>query len=75
MTRTKTPKHPESVLMRRTRDLLKATTKTQLDIFGDTGISPNWLTLFGTGRIPDPSVNRVEVLYNYLNGRPLDLSE
>lgn len=73
VTPSKQQKHAESALMRRTRELLRTTAKTQLDIFGDTGISPNWLTLFGTGRILNPSVNRVEALYNYLRGAPLEV--
>ena len=36
-----------------------------------TGLSPSWITDFTKGNIADPSVDRVEILYNYLNNAPL----
>jgi len=64
-------KFPQSVFMRRTRELLVATNTPYIEICKITNISPHWLSLFANDQIPDPSVNRVEVLYNYLNGAPL----
>ena len=64
-------RHPESALMQRTRELLRTTDKKQFEIYDATGIQPNWLTRFSTGGIPDPGVNRIEVLYNYLSGTTL----
>lgn len=59
--------------MQRTLDLLETNTITHLEIYKATDISPNWLWQFATGCISDPSVNRIEVLYNFLNGTPLEV--
>lgn len=59
--------------MRRTLELLAATSKTQLEIYKHTDIAPNWVYMFVNGQIPDPSVNRIEVLYNYLSETPLEV--
>jgi hypothetical protein len=37
-------------------------------INADTGLPETWLSMFGQGRIDDPSVNKVETLYEYLSG-------
>jgi len=63
--------HPQSVLMRRTQELLREATISYREIDKATGISPNWLSLFVNNEVPDPSINRVEALYTYLNGSPL----
>jgi len=43
------------------------------DISLATGLPEPWLKLFAAGRISDPSVNRIELLYNYLTGRSLNV--
>lgn len=65
--------HPTSILMTRTQELIRDTNITYLDIYTATGVSPHWLTLFVNNKIPDPSVNRVEALYVFLNKGPLTL--
>lgn len=62
---------PQGTLMRRTRELLVQTNTPYIEICKTTNISPHWLSLFANDQIPDPSVNRVEVLYTYLTGAPL----
>ena len=42
---------------------LLETKLTALEIFTHTGISPDWQHRFASGKIPDPSVNRIEHLY------------
>lgn len=71
MTKRNRIKHPQGVLMRRTRELLNEAKTPYIEIYRDTGIQPSWLTLFAADRIPDPSVNTVERLYTHLNGGPL----
>ncbi len=44
---------------------------TLKDISADTGLSKHWLQKFSGKCIPHPSVDRVEKLYNYLNGKDL----
>lgn len=46
---------------------------TLKDIATGADVPEAWLKVFAAGRIADPSVNRVEVLYNYLNGKPLNV--
>lgn len=40
-----------------------------------TGLKTSWLNDFGWERSPDPSVKKVETLFVYLNGKPLDLGD
>jgi len=58
-------------LMRRTRELLNASEKGLLDIFTETGLPFYWLRKFKNGEFVNPSVNRVQYLYEYLSGKPL----
>lgn len=60
-------------LLRKTRELLNETKMSYLDIFKATGLPPNWLTGIATGKINDPSVNRVQALYECLRGKALTL--
>lgn len=39
---------------------------TYLELHKATGLNPEWLMKFKQGKIPDPSVNKVETLYNFL---------
>ena len=41
------------------------------DFASDMGISYYWLRKFKSGEIPNPSVNKVQKLYERLTGRPL----
>lgn len=60
-------------LYTRTRDLLDASGETLLDLHKNSGLPFHWLSRFKVGRIKDPSVNRVQKLYEYLAGKPLEL--
>lgn len=68
---------PES-LMERTRRLLHEQDKSLAEVYGDlirrpdgTGITYYWLRKFSAGNVEDPSVNRVQELYEYLTGTTL----
>lgn len=65
-----TPKLRDKVL-----DLLanRPREQTLKGIAEATGLPEAWLKVFAQGRIQDPSVNRVETLYNYLSEKPLDV--
>jgi hypothetical protein len=39
---------------------------TLAEIFRATNLKRNWLTRFAKNKIPDPSVNRVQILHDYL---------
>lgn len=45
--------------------------KTLPEISKDTGLPFYWLRKFASGDISDPSVNKVQILYEYLSGTPL----
>jgi len=43
------------------------------DVCRDTGLPYHWLVHFKNGRYKNPSVNRVQVLYEHLSGKELEL--
>lgn len=42
-------------------------------IHRETGIPFYWLREFRLGRIPNPSANRVEIIYMYITGKAIGL--
>lgn len=60
-------------LHQRTLDLMMASDKTVPEIYRDTGIPFYWLRKFRTREIQQPSVNRVQRLYEYLSGHELEV--
>lgn len=40
-------------------------------ISDETGLPVGWLKVFSQDKVPDPSANRVETLYEYLTGERL----
>ena len=58
-------------LMTETLRLLKERNQTLPEIQAATGISWYWLRKFAGHEYKDPSVNRVQKLYEYLAGRKL----
>lgn len=64
----------QGTLMERTRHLLGQCDKTLPQIAEDTKISFYWLRKFKSGSIVDPSVNKVQRLYEYLTGDKLKLN-
>lgn len=50
-------------------------TVTYAMIAAETGVSAHWLKMFASGNITDPGVNKIEKLYEYLNGSPLNFGE
>ena len=60
-------------LMITTQVLLKGSQKTLPEIYKDTGIPFYWLRKFRTGEMRNPSVNRVQYLYEYLKGESIRL--
>ena len=61
----------EGTLLQRTRDLITDSDKTHMQICIATGLQVNWISGIATGRIKDPSVNRIQKLYEYLAGSKL----
>jgi hypothetical protein len=69
------PKTPKGALYKRTLELLaeRSRSVTLRAISEETGLPEPWLKLVSRDQIADPSVNRVETLYAYLNGKPLNV--
>lgn len=63
----------DCALLRETKLLLLKSNRTYLQIYQDTGLDPNWLSSVLKGRTKNPSVNRIQKLYEYLSGRTLVL--
>jgi len=57
----------------RTLDLLKQSGVPLPEIYKETHLPYYWLKKFSSGEIKDPSVNRVQRLYEYLAGRKLEV--
>ena len=60
-------------LLEKTLALLQDDSRTLPEIYRDTGIPFYWLRKFARGEIQDPSVNRVQKLYEHLSGRLLNI--
>ena len=56
-------------LMLETQRMLKE--RDLLAVYTATGISFYWLRKFASGEFKNPSVNRVQSLYEFLKGEPL----
>ena len=66
--KTETFDQPGS-LMLETQRMLKE--QALLTVYSETGISFYWLRKFSSGEFKNPSVNRVQHLYEFLKGKPL----
>lgn len=58
-------------LMKQTIALLNSSTSTVYQVAQDTGIPFHWLLNFGASRYRNPSVNRVQYLYEHLKKQRL----
>jgi predicted transcriptional regulator len=61
----------ECSLLRSVRKMLAARSQSYLDIYSATGLHPSWVEKIKRGRVKDPSVNRVQRLYEYLTQQQL----
>lgn len=62
---------PVGSLHQRTRELLKTSEKSLPVIYRESGISFFWLRKFSSGELKNPSVNKVQQLYEFLTGKKL----
>lgn len=60
-------------LVIRTRELFKADPRSMRDISIECGLGFSWLQTFSAGKIKNPSVNRVQYLYEFLTQSKLQL--
>lgn len=58
-------------LMKNTLNLLKKDNRSLLDIHKESKIPFYWLRKFKASEFSDPSVNRVQALYEFLTGKKL----
>lgn len=62
----------EGTLMTATKQLIKNRGEvTLLKIYDDLGIPPGWVQKLMDGTFRNPSVNRIQALYEYLSGKKL----
>lgn len=64
----------EGSLMTATLDLLKKDSRSLLQIYDETGVPFYWLRRFVTGGYKNPSVNRVQYLFEKLSGKKLNVN-
>lgn len=67
------PFDQEGSLMKKTRELLNADNRDLFEIYAATKISFYWLKKFSKGEFDNPSVNRVQFLYEFLSGNKLSV--
>jgi hypothetical protein len=72
MTRIEDGADTPGSLLARTVTMLKEQERSYLHIYNETGLHPNWLSRLAVGAIKDPSVNRIQALYEYLAGAELE---
>ena len=60
-----------STLYEQTLELLVASELTIQDIATQSGLPYDWLVSIRYDRVKNPSVNRVQILYEFLSGKPL----
>lgn len=58
-------------LMTKTRSLLESDPRSLLDLHKESGLSYYWLRKFKSNVLEDPSVNKVQALYEFLTGNDL----
>lgn len=73
-----TPEHDgvydeAGTLLQATFDLLQKDTRNLMELMNDTGLPLYWLRDMRAGTIANPSVNRVQFLYERLSGRKLKI--
>lgn len=73
MSPSNAPSDAEGTLLRACRTLLEQTKKTNLEIYAATGLQPGWLDTVRKGTTRNPSVNRIQFLYEHLSGKKLEL--
>ena len=60
-------------LLEITLDLLEGTEETLTEIGTSTGLPYEWLKKLKYRKISDPSVGRIQTLYEHLSGQALEL--
>lgn len=63
----------KGTLVEKASELLEATDLTNDAIFFATGIPTGWIAKFRQGNTADPSVNRVQCLYEFLSDKILEV--
>lgn len=69
-----TDKTPTGSLHLLTVELLRSSGESTEAIAVETGLSYSWLVTFAADRMRNPSVSKVQKLYEYLTGKPLRLA-
>jgi hypothetical protein len=62
-----------STLLEKTLELLEDCPYTMPELYMRTGVSFYWIRKFKTGTMRNPSVVKVQTLYEFLTGRTLEV--
>lgn len=60
-------------LQLKTYELLRLDKRTLLEVHKESGLPFYWLRKFHACKIAEPSVNKVQALYEFLTNKPLEL--
>lgn len=63
----------ESTLLDKTIKLLREDHRTLVEIYDGCGLSIYWLRKMKAGNVPDPSVRKVQALYEFLSNKTLEV--
>ena len=67
-------KTPIGSLHNVTLELLKSSDEDTFTIAVATKLTYSWICAFAVNRMRNPSVSKVQILYEYLTGKPLKLT-
>jgi len=54
-----------------TQALLRASPLSTFEVAKETGLTYSWIVSFASGRMANPSVNRVQLLFEFLSGEKI----
>lgn len=57
--------------LKSTLDLLQKRSSTYEEIARETGLSLFWISRLSSGKINNPSINKIQILHEYLLKKPL----
>ena len=60
-------------LLIKTKELLDSSGISAQDLYAETGLPFHWIRSMQQGKSPDPSVNRIQYLYEYLTENKLPI--
>ena len=72
--RTRKDETEAGSLHQTTLELLKSSEETTFNVAVATGLTYGWIVAFSANKMRNPSVSKVQTLYEYLTGKPIKLA-